>query len=102
MITGISEPKILTKHISCKCICKFDGRKCNSNQKQNNDKCRYNCKNPKEYNRSKKNYIWNATLCSFENAEYSASTIDDLVITCDEILDGSTKVMYEYCVIKSS
>ena len=22
----------LTKHISCKCECKFDGRKCNSNQ----------------------------------------------------------------------
>ena len=32
MITGISELKILTKHISWKCICKFDGRKCNSNQ----------------------------------------------------------------------
>ena len=23
----------LTKHISCKCKCKFDGKKCNSNQK---------------------------------------------------------------------
>ena len=25
MITGIDESKILTKHISCKCKCKFDG-----------------------------------------------------------------------------
>ena len=33
MITGKSESKILTKHISCKCKGKFDGRKCNSNQK---------------------------------------------------------------------
>ena len=39
MITGINESKILTKHLSCKFKCKFDGRKCNSNQKWNNDKC---------------------------------------------------------------
>ena len=39
MITEINESKILTKHISCKCKCKFDKRKCNSNQKWNNDKC---------------------------------------------------------------
>ena len=31
MITGINELKTLTKHISCECECKFDGRKCNSN-----------------------------------------------------------------------
>ena len=33
IITGINESKILTKHISFECKCKFDGRKCNSNQK---------------------------------------------------------------------
>ena len=38
MITGKNESKILTKDISCKCKCKFDGRKCNSNQWWNNDK----------------------------------------------------------------
>ena len=32
MITGINEPKTLTKHISCECKCKLDGRKCNSDQ----------------------------------------------------------------------
>ena len=30
MIIGINELKTLKKHISCKCKCKFDGRKCNS------------------------------------------------------------------------
>ena len=35
MITGINESRTLTKHISCECKCKFDGRKCNSNQKWN-------------------------------------------------------------------
>ena len=44
MITGTSESKTLTKHISCKRECKFDGRKCNSNQLWNNDKCRCECK----------------------------------------------------------
>ena len=26
MITGINESKILTKHISCECKCRFDGK----------------------------------------------------------------------------
>ena len=38
MITGINESKTLTKHISCECKCKFDGRKCDPNQWWNNDK----------------------------------------------------------------
>ena len=32
MITVINESKTSTKHISYECKCKFDGRKCNSNQ----------------------------------------------------------------------
>ena len=35
MITGINESEILTKHISCKCEYKFNGRECNSYQKWN-------------------------------------------------------------------
>ena len=45
IITGINELKTLTKHISCECKCKFDGRKCNWNQKWNKNKCRRKCKN---------------------------------------------------------
>ena len=37
IITEINESEILTKHIPCKCYCTFDGRKCNSNQKWDND-----------------------------------------------------------------
>ena len=41
MITGINESKVLTKHISCGCKCKVDGRNCNSDQWLNNDnECR--------------------------------------------------------------
>ena len=44
MITEIHESKVLAKHISCACKCKFDGRKCNLNQWWNIDKCRFKCK----------------------------------------------------------
>ena len=44
MITGINGSKALTTHlISYKCKLKFDGRKCNSNQKWNSDKCQCDC-----------------------------------------------------------
>ena len=43
-ITGIDESKTLGKDISCKCKRRFDGRKCNSDQWWNNDKCEYECK----------------------------------------------------------
>ena len=39
MITAQNKSNILTKDISYKCKCKFDGTKCNSNQKWNSDKC---------------------------------------------------------------
>ena len=39
MTTEINELKTLAKHISCGCKCKFDERKCNSDQCWNNDKC---------------------------------------------------------------
>ena len=43
MITGINELKTLAKHVSYECNCKFDCRKCNSDQKWNNDKFRCKC-----------------------------------------------------------
>ena len=39
IITGNNKWKNLTKDISCKSKRKFDGRKCNSNRKRNNNKC---------------------------------------------------------------
>ena len=47
MIAGITESKILTKHIPCAWKRKFDAGKCYWNQKWNNDKCRCECKNTK-------------------------------------------------------
>ena len=50
----INESKTLIKHISCKCKCKFDGRKYNSNQRWND-----NNNKSKKTSRVQKGYIWN-------------------------------------------
>ena len=49
MVKGVNELKTLKaylKYISCECRCEYDGRKYNSKQKQNNDKCHCTCKKP--------------------------------------------------------
>ena len=92
IITGRNESKILSKHVSCECKCKFDGIKCNSNQKWNNDKCWNGCKNPEEHNACEKDYIWNHATCSCENGKYLASTIDNSVIMCDKIIKAGKSV----------
>ena len=81
MITKINESKTLTKNISCKCKCKFDGRKCISYQKWNNNKCWCECK---KHNICEKDYIWNPATYTDKNGKYLTSIIDNSVITCDQ------------------
>ena len=76
----------MTKYISCKCKCKFDGRKFNSNQKFNSDKCRCECKKH-VYG---KGFIRNPATC-YGNRKYLAGIIGDLVIMCDDIIDAEAK-----------
>ena len=89
MITEINESKILTKHVSCECKCKFDGRKCNSDQKWNIDKCRCKCKKHHIYELE---YIWNPATSSSKSNKYLASIIDDSVLTCDEIIEETKSI----------
>ena len=90
MITGINESKTLTKHISCKCKCKFNGRKFNSDQWWNNDKCQCECK---KHHICEKDYIRNPATCSCEDGKYLASIMDDSAITCDKIIKEETKTV---------
>ena len=80
MIIGLNESKTLTKHISCQCKCKFDGRKCYSDQWWNNDKCRCECN---KHHVCDKNYVWNPAICSCENGKYLACIMDDSAIICE-------------------
>ena len=66
MVTGKHESKVLAKDISCKWKCKFDGRKCNSNQKRNNNKCQRECK---KHHICEKYYIWNLATGNCENGK---------------------------------
>ena len=84
MITGINESKTLTKHISCECKCKFDGRNCNLDKSWNNDKCRCECK---KRHVCEKDYVWNPATCNCENGKYLASIMDNSAIMCDEIIE---------------
>ena len=81
MIAKIIESKTLTKHISCECKSEFDGRKCNSDQWSNKDKCPYEYK---ERHVCEKDYVWNPATCYCENGKYLANIMDDSAITCDE------------------
>ena len=74
MITGINESKTLTKHRSCDCKYKFDGRKCNWNYWWSKDKYRCECKN---HHVCEKDRIWNPATYSYENGKYLASIMDD-------------------------
>ena len=56
-LNGLNELITLAKHISCECKSNFDGRKCNSNQKWNNDKCRCEFKNKRKHCGCEKDYI---------------------------------------------
>ena len=58
MIAAINESKIITKHVSCKCECKFRSRKCNLSQKLQNSKTTSMCE---------KYYIWITATCICKN-----------------------------------
>ena len=63
------------------------------NQKCNNDKYWYKSKNPREHRVSKKNYIQNPATCTCKNVKYLGSFIDELIITCDEIINDAGSVL---------
>ena len=85
-ITGINESKILTKHTSCECKCKFDKRECNSNQWWNWNSINVDV-SVKKHHICEKDQIWNPSTCICENEKYLASIMDDSVIMCDEVIE---------------
>ena len=56
MITRVNQPKASRKHVSSECQCRFDERKCNSDEWWENDKCQ--CEFKKRHV-CEKDYIWN-------------------------------------------
>ena len=86
--------------LSCECKCKFESRKCNSNQNWNNDKCWRECNYLKKHHVCKKDYILSPAICSCEYGKYVASAIDDSVITCDETINASDSAPTNFEIIR--
>ena len=84
IITGINESKTLTKQI-CECKCRFDRRKCNSDQWWNHDKSWSECE---KCHVCEKVYVWDPSACNCEIGKYLASIIDDSTIMCDEVIES--------------
>ena len=86
MITGINGSETI-KYNLCICKWKFDGRKCNLNQKWNEEKSQCECKNPIKNCVCKKDWIWNPrTCCASEIDKYLTSIIGDSGVAFDEII----------------
>ena len=49
-------------------------------------------KNQKKHYACKKGYIWISATCTCENGKYLGSIIENLVITCNEIIEESKTV----------
>ena len=62
LITRINGSKVLAKHVSRECKCKYDGGIYDLNQNWNNDKCQCESKNPRKHQLCEKNHIWNPTI----------------------------------------
>ena len=88
MITGTTESKTLRNHIPCKCKCRYERKKYNSNQWWNKNKCWYDCK---EVYVCEKDYICNPATCICENGKYLAIIMDDLAIIFDKVIASTTK-----------
>ena len=84
MITKINESKTLTKHIPCEYECRFDERKCASDQWWSNDKCQRECK---KRHLCKKDYVWNPATCNREKGKYLASIIVDSAIMHNKVIE---------------
>ena len=80
MIARINLSKTLTKYIPYGCKCKFDGRKCNSNQKWNKELCWCECKNPIKHHECEEDYIWNPSIYTWEIGRYLKSIFGDSVV----------------------
>ena len=92
MIKWTNASSTFRTHISCESRYEFDGRKCNSRQKWNNDKCRCHYEKPIRHRACEEDCAWNPSICGFKckkdceiekylkNCECIKGFVDDLVL----------------------
>ena len=86
-----NEKRHIEWHETCKRKCRLDASVCNNKQRQNDDKCRCECKELIDIGVYDKGFIWNPSNCkcecdkSYDVGEYL--DYDKLVVVCTEIID---------------
>ena len=66
LMSGVDETKFSVQHESCEYKCVLNGSLCNTNQKQNHDKCRCECKELNDWGSCEKGQMWNTSTCDYE------------------------------------
>ena len=66
LMSRTNETRHIKWHETCKCICRLDKIICNSKQRWNKDKCRYECKEFIDKGVCDKGYVWNPSNCEYE------------------------------------
>ena len=61
-----NETRHIKWHETCKCIGRLHGIICNSKQRWNEDKCRFECKELVDKGVCDKGFIWNPSNCEYE------------------------------------
>ena len=87
LMTRTNEIRHIKWHELCKCICRLDKIICNNKQKQNKDKCTYECKELIDKGVCEKGYTPNPSNCICE---------------CDKACDVGEYLHYENCKCKKN
>ena len=101
-----NETRHIKWHETCKCVCRLDKIICNSKQRWNEDKCRWECKELIDKGVCDKGYVWNPSNCECEcdkscnigeYLDYSSckcrkKIIDPLVEECTKKIDETKLV----------
>ena len=66
LMSRTNETRQITWHKTCKCKCILDASVCNSKQRWNEDKCRWECKELIDKGTCDKGFIWNPSNCECE------------------------------------
>ena len=59
LVSGTNETRSIKWHKTCKCKCRFNSSVCNNEQRWNDDKCRFECKELIDKLVCDKEFIWN-------------------------------------------
>ena len=103
-MTLTNETRHIKWHESCKCICRLHEIICNSKQRWNEGKCRYECKELTDKGVCDKGFIWYPSNCECDKScsigkylDYSSckcrkKLLDPLAEECTENIDETKLV----------